>query len=136
MSDAAAHVQAAQAARDGGDLYGAAQHQRRAVAMLRGGDALALGHAIRHLAEILLQANEADEAAGPVAEMLALYRGNREVPPLERANALRCAALHAGASGDDETAESFWAAARSGYAMLHIADGVAEADARIAALRR
>lgn len=134
MSDAAAHIKVAQDARNVGDYYEATLHQRRAVTLLRGGDPLALGHAIRHLAEILIQAGEPEEATASVREMLALYRPHAGVPALEHANALRCAALHAAATGDDETARAFWLEARSRYDALDISAGVDEADARIAAL--
>ena len=40
------------------------------------------------------------EASEPVAEMLALYRQARDAPPLDIANALRSAAVHAEAIGD------------------------------------
>lgn len=136
MSDAAAHIQAAQHARAAGDYYNAAVQQRRAITLLRGGDSLALGHALRHLAEILIEAGALEEADGPVRELLALYRPHGGVPPLEHANALRCAALYAAATGDDETALAFWGEARTRYLALNVAAGVAEADTRIAALRR
>jgi ATP/maltotriose-dependent transcriptional regulator MalT len=134
MSDAAAHIAAAQAAREAGDRYDAAQHQRRAVALLRGGDPRALAHAIRHLAEILVEGGKAEDAAGPVSEMLALTHAS-DIDPLERANVLRCAALQAAATGDDETARTFWIEARTRYAAAGATTGVTEADARIAALR-
>ena len=135
MSDAGIHIAAAQASRDAGDFYHAEVHQRRAIALLRGGDPSALGHAIRHLAEILVEGGQPDEAAAPVAEMLALFQTLPEVPPLERANALRCAALQVAGTGDDETARLFWAEARARYETLGIDAGVAEAEAQIAILR-
>lgn len=89
MSDAAAHIALAQRARDAGDFYAAAIQQRRAIALLRGDDWLALGRAIRHLAEILLAGGEVQEASCVVTELLALYGARSDVPPLERADALR-----------------------------------------------
>lgn len=143
---AQAYVQAAQTARDAGDFHDALVQQRRAVALLRdAGDEAALAHAIRHVADILVAAGRASEAAEPITEMLMLYRGGSDAPPLDIANALRSAAVHAEAIGDNETARAFWIQARERYAGLDAVferltggpgnPGVAEADARLAALR-
>ena len=77
--------------------------------------------------------------------MLALYRQARDAPPLDVANALRSAAVHAEAIGDGDSAEAFWLQARQRYAALDDVfekltgqpgnPGVEEADRRIAALR-
>ena len=143
---AAAYAQAAQTSRNAGDFHDALIQQRRAVALLRDvGDEAALAHAIRHVADILVAAGRAPEAAEPITEMLILYRGRADAPPLDIANALRSAAVHAEAIGDNETARAFWIQARERYAALDALfeqltgspgnPGVAEADARLAALR-
>jgi hypothetical protein len=102
--------------RKAGDLDAALIRQRRAVALGReAGDTIALAHAVRHIADMLV------------------------------ANALRSAAVHAEAIGDGDTAEGFWLKARQRYAALDDMfekltgqpgnPGVAEADRRINALR-
>ena len=76
--------------------------------------------------------------------MLTLYRATPSAEPLDVANALRSAALHAEALGDNETARAFWIQARDRYAPLDDVferltgkagnPGVAEADAKLASL--
>ena len=143
---AATYAAAAQQSRDAGDFYDALLQQRRAVALLRDvGDRAALAHAIRHLADILVADGQAGEAAESITEMLTLYRAAPDANPLDIANALRSAAVHAEAIGDNETARAFWIQARDRYAALDDVferltgspgnPGVAEATARIASLK-
>ena len=143
---AAIYAAAAQQSRDAGDFYDALLQQRRAVALMRDiGDRAALAHAIRHLADILVADGQAGEAAESITEMLTLYRATPEAEPLDIANALRSAAVHAEAIGDNETARAFWIQARDRYAALDEVferltgspgnPGVAEAKAKIASLR-
>ena len=143
---AATYAAAAQQSRDAGDFYDALLQQRRAVALLRDlGDPAALAHAIRHLADILVAAGNAGEASESITEMLTLYRASPDAQPLDIANALRSAAVHAEALGDNETARAFWIQARERYAALDEVferltgkaenPGVAEADAKLAGLR-
>ena len=150
MSDqrqqAATYAAAAQQSRDAGDFYDALLQQRRAVTLLRDmGDRAALAHAVRHLADILVAAGNAGEASESITEMLTLYRATPDAQPLDIANALRSAAVHAEAIGDNETARAFWIQARDRYAGLDDLferltgnpgnPGVAEASAKIALLR-
>ena len=150
MSDrrqqAATYAAAAQQSRDAGDFYDALLQQRRAVTLLRDlGDRAALAHAIRHLADILVADGHAGEAAESITEMLTLYRTSPDAQPLDIANAMRSAAVHAEAIGDNETARAFWIQARERYATLDDLferltgspgnPGVAEADAKLATLR-
>jgi tetratricopeptide (TPR) repeat protein len=143
---AATYATAAQQSRDAGDFYDALLQQRRAVTLLRDvGDRAALAHAIRHLADILVADGQAGEAAESITEMLTLYRAAPDAQPLDIANALRSAAVHAEAIGDNETARAFWIQARERYAALDEVferltgspgnPGVAEASARIALLK-
>jgi len=68
--------------------------------------------------------------------MLTLYRATPDARPLDIANAMRSAAVHAEAIGDNETARAFWIQARDRYAALdNGSPGVAEASAKIASLR-
>ena len=150
MSDlatrAASYHADAERLRQAGDPERALVRQRRAVALWRElGDPAPLAHAVRHIADILVEAGRADEARAPIAEMLALYRQARDAPPLDVANALRSAAVQAEVIGDGDTAEAFWLQARQRYAALDDLfeqmtgqpgnPGVEEADRRINALR-
>ncbi|MFA5966036.1 MAG: hypothetical protein WC804_18620 [Sphingomonas sp.] len=150
MSDradrAAGYHAEAERLRKAGDLDAALTRQRRAVALWREvGDTASLAHAVRHIADMLVEAGRASEASQPIAEMIALYARCRDAPPLDIANALRSAAVQAEAIGDSDTAEAFWLKARQRYAALDDLfekltgqpgnPGVAEADARIKALR-
>lgn len=143
---AATYAAAAQQSRDAGDFYDALLQQRRAVTLLRDmGDRAALAHAVRHLADILVAAGNAGEASESITEMLTLYRATPDAQPLDIANALRSAAVHAEAIGDNETARAFWLQARDRYAALDDVferltgnpgnPGVAEANAKIALLK-
>ncbi|MES2044771.1 MAG: hypothetical protein V4475_12935 [Pseudomonadota bacterium] len=150
MSDLAAQAATyhaeAELLRKAGDREGALVRQRRAVALWRElGDAAPLAHAVRHIADMLVEAGRAGEASEPIAEMLALYRQAGDAPPLDVANALRSAAVHAEAIGDSDSAEAFWLKARQRYAALDELfekltgqpgnPGVEEADRRINALQ-
>lgn len=150
MSDARAQAETyareAQRLRDAGDHHEALSRQRRAVALWRDvGDTAALAHAVRHVADILIEAGRGEEAGTAITEMLALYRAAADVPPLDVANALRSAALQAEAIQDSDTAWIFWIQARARYEELGALfeemtgtpgnPGVAEADAHLARLR-
>jgi tetratricopeptide (TPR) repeat protein len=146
LAQAADYHADAERLRKAGDLEGALTRQRRAVALLRDlGDPAALAHAVRHIADMLVEAGRAGEASEPIGEMLALYRQTRDAPPLDIANALRSAAVHAEAIGDSDSAEAFWLQARQRYSLLDDMfeqltgrpgnPGVEEADRRINALR-
>lgn len=146
MSDARAQAETyardAQRLRDTGDLYEAMTRQRRAVALLRDlGDTAGLAHAVRHVADMLVEAGRADEAGTAITEMLGLYREIPDAAPLDIANALRSAALQAEAINDSDTAWIFWIQARARYGELAEMPGapgnpgVAEADAHLKTLR-
>ena len=76
--------------------------------------------------------------------MLDLYRSSETTPPLEMANALRSAALHAERGNDATEARKLWIEARSYYQQLDERfallrglpgnPGVIEADKHLAAL--
>lgn len=145
-AQAAVYAREAQRLRDAGDHYEALTRQRRAVALLRdAGDPVALAHAIRHVADILVETGQPEEAGTSITEMLALYRAAPDVPPLDIANALRSAALQAEAIDDSDTAWIFWIQARARYEGLDALfeemngapgnPGVVEADAHLARLR-
>ena len=91
-------------------------------------------HAVRHAGELALAAGETAAAGDHFRTALDHYRLDPETKPLDLANALRGAALHAVAIDDTTRAEALWREARGIYADLSIAAGVAEADAALAAL--
>ena len=129
--DSVAWIAAAKAARNAGRLREAIVSQRRAVALLAGGDADAYAHAARHLADMLCESGATDEAAALYEEVLGHYGSRRT---LDAANALRGAAVNAGRRGEEVSARKHWSQARDLYAMLAIEAGVAEATRALTAL--
>ena len=68
-----------------GDVEGALGYQRQAIALLRGTVEMApLAHAIRHLADILVENGRAAEANASITEMLQIYASTTEAPPPRR----------------------------------------------------
>ncbi len=145
MKEIAALLHTAKAARDAGDLAAAIDHQSVAIERLRAGtNPLALAHALRHRADMLIDAGRADEAEPDCAQALWFYAQVPEAPPLDIANAVRCAACQAEAVGDVAGAIALWRDARTRYAKLSDVfeamtgspanPGVAEATMRIEAL--
>lgn len=145
MREIAALLHTARAARDAGDLAAAIDHQSVAIELLRAGtNPLALAHALRHRADMLIAVGRADEAEPDCAQALWFYAQVPEAPPLDIANAVRCAACQAEAVGDKAGAIDLWRDARTRYAKLSDVfevmtgspanPGVAEATMRIEAL--
>ncbi len=145
MKEIATLLQTAQAARTAGDLAAAIDHQSVAIEMLRQGtNPLALAHALRHRADMLIGASRAEEAEADCAQALWFYAQVPDAPPLDIANAVRCAACQAEAVGDVAGALALWHDARTRYAKLSdlfeqmtgspANPGVAEATMRIEAL--
>lgn len=135
----------AQVARQAGDLAAAIDHQTVAIEMLRGGsNPLALAQALRHRADMLIETDRAGDAEQDCAQALWFYAQVPDAPPLDIANAVRCAATQAEAVGDVAGAIILWREARTRYAALTdlfeamtgsaANPGVAEATARIEAL--
>ena len=136
----------ARAARNAGDRELALADERAAVALLRlDSPGPELAHAVRHVADILVELDRAEEATAAITEALALYRAI-DAPPLDIANAMRSAAVHAEAIGDKAGARELWCDARTRYAALSDVfsamtgspanPGVDEATMRLAALGR
>lgn len=118
--------------------------QRGAVALAEAsGDAALHAHALRHLADILSDSGDAEGALPLFEQVLRLY-ADGALPPLDAANAIRGAAVNAERFGDAHEARRLWLLARDRYAALDEMfarltgkpdnPGVAEADARLAAL--
>lgn len=145
MKEIAALLESARTARGEGDLTTAIERQGAAIDMLRQGtNPLALAHALRHRADMLIDAGRAADAEPDCAQALWFYAQVPEAPPLDIANAVRCAACQAEAMGDVTGAIELWRDARTRYARLSdlfetmtgspANPGVAEATLRIEAL--
>jgi tetratricopeptide (TPR) repeat protein len=128
-----------------GKLEDAAMYERRSIAIRRGnGDVLGLAHALRHLADILTEANRPDEARSYLHEALGIYETAADAPPLDIANAMRSEAMRLWVLGDDEASLLVWQLVRERYAALDTLfhtitgtdgnPGVQEADTWIARL--
>lgn len=138
-------LEAARDARAAGDWATALEQQGLAIEQLRAGtNPLALAHALRHRADILIDAGRAAEAEADCAHALWFYAQVPDAPPLDIANAVRCAACQAEGVGDVAGAIALWRDARTRYARLSdlfekmtgspANPGVAEATMRIEAL--
>lgn len=97
-------------------------------------DAPRLAHTIRHAADILLDLGRLPEAEPLYAEALALYRADSAARPMDIANTLRGYAILKQQTNQSEPARAYWQEAREIYAAHGIAQGVKEADRRLAHL--
>jgi hypothetical protein len=90
-------------------------------------------HALRHAAEFAVKAGDSATGLREARTVLEYYRSS---PPtvLEMANALRVAAFAEAAAGAMESARAYWSEARTLYGDAGVADGVAEAERRMAML--
>lgn len=90
-------------------------------------------HALRHAAEFAVRAGDCATGLREARAVLEYYRSS---PPatLEMANALRVLALAEAASGERDHACAHWNEARALYVDAGVADGVVEAERRVAAL--
>ncbi|MFM9829802.1 MAG: hypothetical protein ACKVOB_13855 [Sphingomonas sp.] len=139
-------IAVARAERRAGRLDTALVAQRAAARLLgatpRNAD---YAHALRHVVDILVEAGRPHEATAICAEVVALYKDLPDADPLDIANAIRSAAMHAVATGDRQAARLLWIEARERYSGLDDrfarltgkADnpGVSEADEQLAALK-
>jgi len=126
MDQATALKQRAQEERNAGRLEEARLLYEQAAALQReAGDAAALAHTLRHVADVH-RAQEHPELALPLYyEVLAIYRARPETAPLELANTFRGLAL---VTDDAET----WRKARDLYREAGVEAGVEECTRRLA----
>jgi tetratricopeptide (TPR) repeat protein len=134
----------AQIERDTGNYNQAIDFQKEALDLLRSTGGPGLAHTLRHLADMLQDAGQNEEAAPYYAEMMSRYEAAPGTPPLEMANAIRSLAVHAERMGDRDGAKRLWTEARERYAKLdqlflemtgrHRNPGMEEATRRLAAL--
>ena len=90
-------------------------------------------HALRHAAEFAVRAGDCSTGLRDAHTVLEYYRS---CPPasLEMANALRVLAMAEAAAGERDTALTHWREARALYMDAGVADGVVQAERRVAAL--
>ena len=120
---------------DAGRHDDAVGRYEEAVAVARKAtDPMLLGHAVRHLADAHRSSGRLTEAEACYDEALALYAAADQPPPLDYANALRPMAILKEALGETEEARHLWQQARSLYATVPIAAGVAECEEHLARL--
>ena len=110
-------------------------HYQEVVAVLRGLDEpLRLGHALRHLGQVLQEFGDPDQAEACYSEALDLYRKFGAAEPLQLANSVRYLAVAKHEAGEAEVAASLWREAHDRYDALELPAGVAESAARLAML--
>lgn len=90
-------------------------------------------HALRHAAEFAVRAGDCATGLREARIVLEYYRST---PPtsLEMANALRVIAMAEAAAGERDNALMHWNEARDLYRDAGVADGVVEAERRVALL--
>ena len=91
-------------------------------------------HAVRHLADGYRSTGRLAEAEACYDEALALYAAADEPPALDYANALRPMAILKESLGETDEARDLWQQAKSLYATVPIAAGVAECEEHLARL--
>ena len=117
------------------DHESAERHYRKASELYRGlKNLLKTAHTMRHAADILREQNRLDESARLYAEVLEIYRGHQETPPLDLANAIRGFALLKEGQEDRAQAACLWQEAGKLYELTGIEAGVVESRRRIGLL--
>jgi tetratricopeptide (TPR) repeat protein len=117
------------------DLEVAERHYRESAEIYRSLDnPLKTAHTVRHAADILREQKKPKQAAPLYVESLAIYRGHKETPSLDLANAIRGFALLKEQTGERDQALSLWSEAGELYDLTGIDAGVSECRARIESL--
>ncbi len=111
-----------------------ARYEEAVAVARRSGDPLRLAHAIRHLGDTHRRARRLAEAEACYDEALALYAAKDEPPTLAYANAIRPMAILKEALGETGEALHLWQQAKSLYAAVPVAAGVAECEKNLARL--
>ena len=131
---AAIHVELGRTARDLADKESASSHYRTAAELYRGiGNEMQLAHALRHLADILREMNQLEEAAPFIVEATQIYRAQQPLPQLHLANSLRVTALLKEQAGAPADALPLWVEARDLYREAGVEAGVAESRTHLTA---
>jgi hypothetical protein len=133
MKSAAELIEEGRRARAAGNLDAARKFYAEAAAQHRQqGLTLAWAHAIRHIADMWLEASELEAARPLYEDALEAYRGSLETRILDLANTLRPYALLNEAAGNAEAARALWLEAKALYASLRLEEGVAECQRHLA----
>ena len=123
------------AEQDAGRNDAATAWYEEAVAVARRtGDQLLLAHAIRHVGDAHRGAQRLAEAGACYGEALTLYAEHANPPPVAYANAIRPMAILKEALGETGEALHLWQQAKSLYAAVPVAAGVAECEENLARL--
>ncbi len=118
----------------GRDDIAVARYEETVVAARRTGDSLLEAHAVRHLADAHRSSGRLAEAEAFYNEALALYAGEDEPPALDYANVIRPMAILKEVLGETDEAMHLWQQAKSLYAAVPVAAGVAECEKNLARL--
>jgi len=118
----------------GHDDVAVARYGEAVAPARRTGDPLLLAHAIRHIGDAHRASRRLTEAEACYDEALALYAEHPDPPPVDYANAIRPMAILKEALGATEEASHLWQRAKTLYATVHIAEGVAECDENLTRL--
>ncbi len=110
------------------------RYEEAVAAARRTGDPLLVAHAIRHLGDAHRAAHRFVEAETCYDETLALYAEHPDPPTLDYANAIRPMALLREALGESDEARLLWQRAKTLYAAVPVAAGVAECDENLTRL--
>ena len=136
MQTAAALAGLGQIERDLGQIQPSLQHYQEAAKLYHGaGNTLKYAHTIRHLGDIHLEEGRRDLAEPLYKEALALYRADATSQPLDLANTIRGMAILKHENNEPEASMSLWEEARTLYAQVGVAAGVAESSRRLAVLQ-
>jgi tetratricopeptide (TPR) repeat protein len=111
-------------------------YQQAAVIQRELEEPLNLAHTIRHIADILRESDQLEQAAPYYDEALILYRRSPETKSLDLANTLRGIALLKAETGATQDAIELWKESGVLYARLHIEAGVNESEQQIAKLSK
>lgn len=124
----------AKAARRSGRIHDAAAlYEQAAEAFRAEGSPERWAHALRHAAELALEAGDPETGLRDARAVLGCYR-DLSPAKLELANALRVAAMAEAAAGEKASASQCWKEAGSLYAAVGVPEGVMEAEQHMAAL--
>jgi len=135
LHTAEAHVGLGQIERDRKSIGAALMHYQLAAELYRKLDSpLTLAHTIRHVADILLAAENLEPARRHYEEALAIYCANEETPPLDLANTLRGYAQLMEKVGKIEEGTMLWRQTLALYEQLGIEAGVTECQSHLAYL--
>ena len=100
----------------------------------RGGSAFLQGHALRHMADLLCNQKQYDQAEPLYEKALSLLESDPETDPLSIANLLRPQAILLEETGRIEESVQRWQKTREAYARVGIKEGVDECDDHLAKL--